>query len=309
MLSASHVRVPDNDGPNDGLSATTRRQRRSEWRPFVACCIVRDETTRAVHRDALPPQPAGIQAAVAQQSDRHRRRDRRRGGAHRDHRRHERPPTDLREKILIGSPDIRVQPYGQDMVMSDWRSVMAKVKTQEGVVAVAPYVYTQAVVRSAHHNRVETAMIDGLAPIGPGSPEVTSIRRFATAGDFSFRTPDGKGRGAVLGARLAQRLNVVPGVDSIQIFTLSDQIDPILALPKPNMQTFAVTGVFDTGLYEYDNSYVITSLEAAQNLANLGMPSRPRGQDPDAERRDRHWTSSDGCPRALGGRDRLATAK
>ena len=31
--------------------------------------------------------------------------------------------SDLREKILIGSPDIRVLVYGEDMIMNDWRSV------------------------------------------------------------------------------------------------------------------------------------------------------------------------------------------
>ena len=40
--------------------------------------------------------------------------------------------TDLREKILIGSPDIRVLTYGEDMVMTDWQSVLDKVKRQTG---------------------------------------------------------------------------------------------------------------------------------------------------------------------------------
>ncbi|MEO6446520.1 MAG: lipoprotein-releasing system transmembrane subunit LolC, partial [Gemmatimonadaceae bacterium] len=31
---------------------------------------------------------------------------------------------DLREKILIGSPDIRVLSYGDDLKISDWRSVI-----------------------------------------------------------------------------------------------------------------------------------------------------------------------------------------
>ena len=34
--------------------------------------------------------------------------------------------NDLREKILIGSPDVRVLPYGSDMVLKDWQSVMRK---------------------------------------------------------------------------------------------------------------------------------------------------------------------------------------
>src|SRR5678815_3959598 len=31
--------------------------------------------------------------------------------------------TDMREKILIGSPDIRVLTYGEDMIMTDWEPV------------------------------------------------------------------------------------------------------------------------------------------------------------------------------------------
>ena len=37
---------------------------------------------------------------------------------------------DLREKILIGSPDIRVLTFGADMVMKDWEPVL-----QEGASA------------------------------------------------------------------------------------------------------------------------------------------------------------------------------
>src|SRR3954467_8125003 len=56
--------------------------------------------------------------------------------------------NDLREKILIGSPDIRVLTYGEDMVMADWPSVLKKVKRQEGIVAAGPFVHTQAVVNA-----------------------------------------------------------------------------------------------------------------------------------------------------------------
>ena len=56
--------------------------------------------------------------------------------------------NDLREKILIGSPDIRVLTYGEDMVMTDWQSVLRPVSRQPGVVAAGPFVHTQAVVRA-----------------------------------------------------------------------------------------------------------------------------------------------------------------
>ena len=36
--------------------------------------------------------------------------------------------NDLREKILIGSPDVRVLNYGSDMVLKDWQPVLERVR-------------------------------------------------------------------------------------------------------------------------------------------------------------------------------------
>jgi lipoprotein-releasing system permease protein len=178
--------------------------------------------------------------------------------------------NDLREKILTGSPDIRVLTYGEDMVMNSWDDVLKRVKRQPGVVAAGPFVHTQAVVHAVKRKYFETAFVEGLPPAGSGVPEVTRIRKTATAGDFSFATLDGRTRGAVLGTKLAERLNVVPGVDSVNVITMTKSIDPITGLPTPSQMTFEVTGIFDTGMYEYDNNYVIISLEAAQEIMGLG---------------------------------------
>lgn len=178
--------------------------------------------------------------------------------------------TDLREKILIGSPDIRVMNYGEDLVMSNWRSTLEKVKRQPGVVAAGPFVHTQALVLSGHHKYLDGVYVEGLPPDGPGVPQVTTIRQHATAGDFKFQTLDGRHRGAVLGSKLADKLNVTPGIDSITLVSIDQsQIDPITGYPKAKTERLEVTGIFDTGMYEYDNSYVIVSLETAQQLAQL----------------------------------------
>ncbi len=179
--------------------------------------------------------------------------------------------SDLRDKILIGSPDIRIITYGEDMVMTDWKAVLDTVARQRGVVAASPFVFTQAIVRAGHHKYFEGVHVVGIPAAGPHVPDVTSIRSRATAGDFSFATLDGKQRGAVLGSKLADRLNVTPGIDSITLVTVDAKaIDPISGLPQPRTEQFEVTGIFDTGMYEYDNSYVYISLPAAQELTQLG---------------------------------------
>jgi lipoprotein-releasing system permease protein len=176
---------------------------------------------------------------------------------------------DLREKILIGSPDIRVLTYGEDLAMSGWDSTLAIVQSIPGVVAAAPFVHTQALIRKGA-SYTEGVFVMGILPAGTGLKEVTSIRRTARAGDFTFRTMDGKADGVVLGSRLAAKLNVVVGIDSVTLISAgAGKMSAVTGTFVPNIRRYEVTGIFETGMYEYDNSYVIMAMPVAQELAEL----------------------------------------
>jgi lipoprotein-releasing system permease protein len=175
---------------------------------------------------------------------------------------------DLREKILIGSPDVRVLSYGDDLKISDWKGVLARVKAEPGVVAVSPFVLTQGIL-SAGHQYTEGAYIAGIEPMSKTLTEVTSIRQHAKQGDFRFASSDGAQRGIVLGKLLAARLNAYPG-DTVTVATMgSMQFNAALGTPVPRYVQFEVTGIFETGMYEYDNAYAYLALSAAQEIAGL----------------------------------------
>src|SRR5215211_6958969 len=61
--------------------------------------------------------------------------------------------NDLREKILVGSPDIRVLTFGEDMKVTEWREALEKVRKATGVVAAAPFVITQTMATTGHTYR------------------------------------------------------------------------------------------------------------------------------------------------------------
>ncbi len=176
--------------------------------------------------------------------------------------------NDLREKILIGSPDVRVLNFGSDMALKDWERALRITRGAPGVQAAAPFVLTKALV-GAGHKYSDGAYVMGIVPEGEGGPPVTTIRSHATGGDFRFRTTDGKRQGAVLGARLASRLGVYPGADSITLTTIGNEVSPVTGTPIPREKTLEVTGVFDTGMYEYDNAYIYVDIPVAQQLAGL----------------------------------------
>jgi len=176
---------------------------------------------------------------------------------------------DLREKILIGSPDIRVLSFGADMRIDDWQTVLKKVQAEPGVVTAGPFVMTQCLV-NAGHSYMEGGYVVGLPPQTRDMPEVTDIRRRATIGDFRFASSDGAGRGIALGKLVAGRLNAFVG-DTVTLVCLGKgEINAVTGQPVPLTMRFEVTGVFDTGMYEYDNAYMYVSLPVAQELAGLG---------------------------------------
>ena len=179
---------------------------------------------------------------------------------------------DLREKILIGSPDVRVLTFGEDLTMPAWRETLERVRRQPDVVAAAPFVLTEAGI-NAGHAFAEGAMVHGILPEEEGVPAVTSIRDNTVAGDMSFRTSSGDRRGVVLGSRLAQRLGIVPGIpgrDSVNLISISGaRFNAALGSIVPRFDRYEVTGIVETGMFEYDNKYVFVAVEEAQRMAGI----------------------------------------
>lgn len=176
---------------------------------------------------------------------------------------------DLREKILVGSPDIRVLSYGDDLKITDWQGVLGKVRQQKGVIAAAPFVLVEGGM-NAGHDYAGAAYVQGIPPDGRGVVNVTTIRKHAISGDFRFASSDGQGRGIVLGKLLAARFNAWPG-DKINLISISGvKPNAVTGGFVPRIFEFEVTGIVETGMYEYDNAYVFIALDKAQEFAALG---------------------------------------
>jgi lipoprotein-releasing system permease protein len=175
---------------------------------------------------------------------------------------------DLREKILLANPHVRVLTYGEGLRVDGWRTALERVKQQPGVVAAAPFVLSQGLV-SAAHDYAEGVAVIGIEP-DTGHMAVTGLARSFTSGDLRFAThaSDVDG-GVVLGKRLADRLSAFPGTIITVISPAGSQFNRAVGMIVPRYWKFEVTGVFDTGMYEYDNTYVVMPRALAQRFAGL----------------------------------------
>lgn len=175
---------------------------------------------------------------------------------------------DLREKILIANPHLRVLTYGEGLRIDDWQRVLGLVRQQPAVVAAAPFVLSQGMV-SAGHDYAEGVEVIGLEQ-DTGRAAVTGLAASFRSGDLRFaaKAKDVDG-GVVIGQRLASRLDVYPGSVVTIISPAGSKFNPSVGAFVPRYWRFEVSGVFETGMYEYDNTYVVMARPLAQRFAGL----------------------------------------
>jgi len=175
--------------------------------------------------------------------------------------------SDLRDKILGVNPHIWVMTYGENMRMDDWRGALGKVRQVPEVAAAGPFIHTEVAIRN-RAGYTEAAILRGIDPYQPG-PSVTGIGATLRQHDMvPPRTRSGLPPIAV-GEGLAGRASLMPG-DTLVVISLQNVKVSAVGGLMPTIRKFEVTGTFRTGMYEYDNKFMYTSIPAAQELTGMG---------------------------------------
>ena len=69
---------------------------------------------------------------------------------------------------------------------------------------------------------------------------------------------------------LAARIDAYPGDVITLVPPTAARINPALGVATPRFWRVEVTGIFNTGMFQYDNQFVVMSLPTAQRFAGLG---------------------------------------
>lgn len=176
--------------------------------------------------------------------------------------------NELREKILIASPHLRVMTFGNGLRVDDWRDALEIIRNHPDVETAAPFVYTQGLVR-AGADHTEGVGVLGIDP-DTGVVSVTPLPRHFLTGDLEFATErDEVQGGIVLGKRVAERLLAFEGDVVTVVSSAGSKFNAAVGSFIPSYWRFEVSGRFETGMFEYDNSYVVLPLHDAQRFAGL----------------------------------------
>jgi lipoprotein-releasing system permease protein len=171
----------------------------------------------------------------------------------------------LKEKILGTQAHLVLLKAGQEG-MDHYEEVAKRVEEVKGVVSAAPFIFNQVMLSS--ESNVSGVVLKGIDPDRVG--KVTELAHNLKAGSLQNLKKDGEGGlpGIILGVELAKHLSVSLN-DPIQVISPLGTMTPMGMMPK--MRRYRVVGIFNSGMYEYDNTMAYVSLESAQKFFGMGF--------------------------------------
>lgn len=109
---------------------------------------------------------------------------------------------------------------------------------------------------------------DGIALSGlPLDKESNSISKYIISGNYELKKPDNR-PAMVIGLKLAEKLGIKCG-EKVTVFSLRNNRLPSFDNP-PGIMQFEVSGIFESGMAEYDDLIAYTNLKDLQNLTESG---------------------------------------
>lgn len=186
---------------------------------------------------------------------------------------------DIQAKILGTTAHVIVQERMKENV-TDYDPLIERIRTVPEVVAATPFVLRQVLLTT--QSGVQGIVLRGIDPQREAT--VTELAKNMSAGQLTdllapvkvrqapVDDPQGEPQvvdkpGIILGKELAMRLGVFPG-DTLNVVS---PVGPISAMGMvPKIRTFAIVGLFHSGMYEYDSSLAYIELGEAQKFFNMG---------------------------------------
>ncbi|MDI6807974.1 MAG: lipoprotein-releasing ABC transporter permease subunit [Candidatus Eisenbacteria bacterium] len=169
---------------------------------------------------------------------------------------------EVQKRIVGTNAHVIVLGYNEKGIEENWQ-IVKKINSVPGVVASSPFVYAKVMLASEGGS--EGAVLKGVNLTQERS--VTEIAQNLRP-RISAIDREGHGPGVVVGKELAASLGLTIGDELRVVSPFSGGFSPFGFMPK--MQKFTVVSIFDSGMYEYDSSFIFVTLSSAQKLLELG---------------------------------------
>lgn len=163
----------------------------------------------------------------------------------------------LTKKITDFDSHIRISSFNDDLPNYKYNIDKISQRIGDQVDFISPFVSKLAIISSKY--RKEGINLQGLIE----NQHIKRIKSNIILGQY----PENSDTSILLGKTLATKLLVKPG-DKVKLFALKNDKLPS-PTDLPNIRVFIISGIYESGMAEFDNMIGFTSLKAAQSLFSM----------------------------------------
>jgi lipoprotein-releasing system permease protein len=168
----------------------------------------------------------------------------------------------LQDRLLGVTWHVKVARPGAEGI-PDYSQLTERLSKVPGVEVAAPAIYLTVLMSSGNH--ADGVVLKGIDPSGPARHNEALDRMASGSADFAN---DANGLPAVvIGKLLAEEMQLRAG-DYVTVMSPAGRLTPFGVVPRS--QRLRVTGIFDSGFYDYDARWGFTTLGTVQRLAGVG---------------------------------------
>ena len=165
---------------------------------------------------------------------------------------------ELRTRILGVVSHVQITTESGEL--ASWPAVVQAAAQHPRVTAAAPFVQAQGMI--TFDGQVRGVMVRGILP--EAEDKVADFARHMQSGKLEALLPGEFGM--VLGSELARALRAQTG-DKVTLLAPQGLVTPAAIMPR--MKQFRVVGIFEVGMYEFDNGLALIHMDDAQKLYRM----------------------------------------
>jgi lipoprotein-releasing system permease protein len=168
----------------------------------------------------------------------------------------------IRDRLLSVTAHVNLKPLGPDGI-HDYRELIAQLSSVPGVRSIDPAIYNTVLLSCG--GRAAGVVLKGVDP--ELERKASGALKNIVAGSASFAS-DADGIPALLiGQILAEEKKISVG-DYVTLTSPQGNLTPFGMLPRSRQ--FHVTGIYNSGFYDYDANWAFVTIDSGQRLAGVG---------------------------------------
>ena len=167
---------------------------------------------------------------------------------------------EIRDKVAGLVSHIQITSFVSEGLNDHEQAIETIKDSIKGITGISPIIQKEAVIR--YKTSVEGIILKGIFP----ETDLSTTRSKVIEGEFNLNPVDSVFSSLLIGDKLAKKLNIEVG-NKLIVFGLNGIPSP---LNQPKIKQFIVSGIYETGLRDFDDIIIYTDLNTAQKLFNLG---------------------------------------